>query len=55
MNNLELPICPKCNDTKYVEKIVGKLNKVFIEKKYRCVQCKLKWERPIFGEIENVG
>lgn len=39
--NFELPICPKCNDTKYVEDV--KTIKMIYAKTYRCTMCDLEW------------
>ena len=51
-NNLDLPICPKCNDTKHIKDegtvpcIIG------YDVYYKCTKCKInwygkKWEREI--------
>lgn len=39
--NFELPICPKCNDTKYVKEV--KVIKMICYKTYRCTVCDLEW------------
>lgn len=52
MNNLDLPICPKCNDTKHVsvESCIPAICGIDIG--YKCESCNLtwygkKWEREI--------
>lgn len=40
MNNLNLPICPKCNDTKFVKQ--ERSIKMFVIL-YKCEKCNISW------------
>lgn len=43
--NLNLPICPKCNDTKYIKEVrVIPLKATFVGA-YECTKCEIEWER----------
>ena len=41
-NNLNLPICPKCNETKHVEeeRCIKLLRNLIT---FRCKECKISW------------
>ena len=43
MSNLNLPICPKCNETKYIteEQCVKMLINLVT---FRCQECKISWD-----------
>ena len=52
MSILELPLCPKCGDTKHVtDKVTRELIYVY---KYVCTECRIWWAKSI-GENYTVG
>jgi hypothetical protein len=46
-DNLELPLCPKCGDTKHVISEWG------IRNKHSCEECQIEWTRNYIWDLET--
>lgn len=47
--NLKLPICPKCNDTKNVYEMPAVRLVTSYSTEYSCSECKIKWRITLLG------
>jgi hypothetical protein len=43
MNNLALPICPKCNNTKHVKEV--RCIKLIDGLAHECIKCNINWSQ----------
>ena len=54
MNNLVLPICPRCNDTKNVDSRPSTHCLIYTAT-YACTDCKIRWDSTHINKYSGQG